>query len=380
MSQSEFDYLLTKEQKELRDIVRDFARNEVMPVCREAEKDATIPESLLKMSRELGLNLATVPAEYGGLGLNKFEYALLREELSYGDAGFSSRAFGFGFSPLQFAGTPEQIKFAAERMLGGGITCFALTEAAGSDAANMTTTATKVGDEYVLNGAKNFITNAEDADIIFTFAYTDKSLGAKGGVTAFMLPADTPGITIGKHEDKMGQRCVHVNPVYFDEVRIPEKFRLGEEGRGYRLAMDILGAGRPVAGASAVGVAQCALDHAITYAKERNVFGKPICKFQGISFMLADMDIKIQSARQMVWAACRSADAGHLNAKLASSAKCLAADTVMSVTSDAVQIFGGNGYSREYPVEKLMRDAKVFQIFEGTNQIQRMVVGSALTR
>lgn len=380
MAQSEFDYLLTPEFREVRDIVRDFAQNEVKPICREAEKDARIPEELLKRAQELELSMAAVPVEYGGMGLNKFEYAVLREVMAGGDAAFSSRAFGFGFSALQFAGTPEQCKYAAERLQGGGITCFALTEAAGSDAANMTSTARKVGDEYIFNGTKNFITNAEDSELIFAFAYTDKTKGSKGGVTAFMIPADTPGITISKHEDKMGQRCVHVNSMYFNEVRIPERFRLGEEGKGYPLAMSILSASRPAVGAVSVGIAQAALDEAIAYSKERVVYGKPICKHQGIGFMLADMEIKVQAARQVVWAACRSADAGHLNNKLSSAAKCFAADTAMSVTTDAVQIFGGNGYSREYPVEKLMRDAKVLQIYEGTNQIQRVIVSSALTK
>ncbi len=378
---NDYDFLLSDEQKDIRNLVRDFAQNEVKPACREAEKEAIVPEKLVKMANEMGLNLVTVPEEYGGLGFDNFTYAVIREELARGDAGFASRVFGFGFAPLKIAGTEEQKKWVADLMINGGILAFGLTESvSGSNAGAMQTTAKKVGGEYVINGGKTFITNGDCADVITIFAVTDKEKGAKGGVTAFLLPKDTPGFTVGPHEDKMGIRCVHTNSLYFDDMVLPEKYRLGEEGQGYQIAMKILDDSRPCTGSSAVGIAQAALDEAIAYAKERVVFGKPIWKHEGIGFILADMEMQTQAARQMVWGACRSADAGIVNKKLVASAKCFAGDTAMAVTTNAVQVFGGNGYSREYPVEKLMRDAKIYQIFEGTNQIQRVVISGALCR
>ena len=244
----------------------------------------------------------------------------------------------------------------------------------------MVTTARKVGDDYVINGGKTFITNGDCADLITIFAVTDKEKGTKGGITAFLLPKDTPGFTVGEHEDKMGIRCVHTNSLFFDDMVLPSKYRLGEEGQGYQIAMKILDNSRPCTAASAVGIAQAALDEAVPYAKERVVFGKPIWKHEGIGFLLADMEIQTQAARQMVWGACKSADAGIINKKLIASAKCFAGDTAVFVTTNAVQVLGGNGYSREYPVEKLMRDAKIYQIFEGTNQIQRVVISGQLCR
>jgi alkylation response protein AidB-like acyl-CoA dehydrogenase len=243
----------------------------------------------------------------------------------------------------------------------------------------MSTTARRDGDEYVINGSKNFITNGDCADVITVLAVTDKEKGAKG-ITAFLLPRDTPGFSYGPPEDKMGHRCVHVNSLFFDEVRIPAKYRLGEEGEGFKIAMKILNESRPVTAATAVGLAQQAMEEAIEYSKTRVVFGRPICENQGISFMLADMDMKINAARSMLWNVCRSADQGVLNRKLISEAKAFATDVAMEVTTNAVQVLGGNGYTKEYPVEKLMRDAKILQIFEGTNQIHRNIVAGSLLR
>ena len=375
---TDFDFMLTQDQIDLRDMVREFAQKEVKPTCRKLERDGIVPEDLVKKANDMGLNLVSLPTEYGGLGLDKFTYALIREQLAQGDAAFASRVFGFGWSPLKIAGNEEQKKWVAELMLNGGILAFALTESnAGSNVGAMQTTARKEGGEYILNGSKNFITSGGDADVVVTFAVTDKEKGSKGGVTAFLIPKGWPGFVTGAHEDKMGFRCVHTTTLFFDDLRLPEKYRLGEEGEGFQLAMKILDESRPACGASAVGIAQSAMDEALEYAKTREAGGKPIRKNQGITFMLADMEMQIQAARQLVWGACKAADAGHLNTKLIACAKCFAGDVAMQVTTNAVQVLGGNGYSREYPVEKLMRDAKIFQIFEGTNQIQRVVISAA---
>ena len=377
---NDYDFLLTQDQLDLREMVREFAQKAVKPTCRVAERDAIVPQDLVEQAMGMGLNLVSLPEEYGGLGLDNLTTAIIREELAKGDAGFASRVFGFGFAPVKIAGSEWQKRWVADIFLNGGIMGFALTESgAGSNAVAMSATARREGDEYILNGGKTFITNGDCADVIATFAVTDKEKGAKG-ITAFLLPKDTPGFTVGEHEDKMGIRCVHTNSLFFDEVRLPAKYRLGEEGEGFKIAMKILDNSRPCTGASAVGIAQAALDEAVAYSKTREVFGRPICDNQAIAFMLADMEIQVQAARQLVWGVCRSADAGIVNKKLVAIAKCFAGDTAMKVTTDAVQVFGGNGYTREYPVEKLMRDAKIYQIFEGTNQIQRMVISRQLLR
>ena len=380
MSMRDYDFMLTEDQRELRDLVSEFTQKEVKPVCREAEKTAAVPEELVRKAQEMGLHLVTLPEEYGGLGLDCMSYAIVREELARGDSGFASRVFGFGFEPLKLAGTEEQKQWAAGVMVQGGVIAFGLTESTGSDAGAMKTTARKVGNDYVINGGKTFITNGDCADIITIFAVTDKDKGVKGGITAFLLPRDTPGFSVGAHEDKLGIRCVHTNSLFFEDVVLSGKYRLGEEGQGYKIAMQILDNSRPCTAASAVGVAQAALDEAVAYAKERIVFGKAIWKHEGIGFLLADMEMRTQAARQMVWGACKCADAGIVNKKLACAAKCTAGDTAMYVAQNAVQVLGGNGYSREYPVEKLFRDAKIYQIFEGTNQIQRMIISGQLCR
>lgn len=373
---TDFDFMLTEDQIGLRDMVRKFAQEKVKPTCRALEREGEVPEDLVKEANSMGLNLVSLPEEYGGLGLDKFTYALIREQLAQGDAAFTSRVFGFGWSPLKIAGNDKQKEWVADLMLNGGILAFALTESqAGSNAGAMVTTARKEGDEYIINGTKNFITSGGDAAVVCVFAVTDKEKGSKGGVTGFLVPKDWPGFIVSGHEDKMGFRCAHTSTLFFDDMRIPSKFRLGEEGEGFKLAMKILDDSRPACGASAVGIAQSAMDEAITYAQTRAPGGKkPIIMNQGIGFMLADMEIQIQAARQLVWGVCKSADAGIVNKKLAACAKCFAGDVAMKVTTDAVQVLGGNGYSREYPVEKLMRDAKIYQIFEGTNQIQRVVI------
>lgn len=372
------DYMLTEDQKSLQGMVREFAQKEVKPICREAEKTAEIPWDLVRKAQSMGLHLLKLPEEYGGLGLSNFTYTLLREELAKGDVGFAATIFGFGFAPAEVAGNNAQKEMMAEIIRNGGFTAFALTEShSGSNAAAIRTTAKRDGDNYILNGSKCFISHGSFADITTVIAVTDGEKGTKG-MSAFLVPKGLKGFEAGKKEDKMGMRVANVVEQFFDEVRVPAKYRLGEEGEGFSIAMRILDRVRPTAGASAVGLAQSAMEAAIEYAKQREVFGHAIMDFQGISFLIADMEIQIQAARQLTWSVARAADAGVFDRKLSAIAKCFASDMAMKVTTDAVQVFGGNGYSKEYPVEKLMRDAKIFQIFEGTNQIQRTVIAKQL--
>ncbi|MCR4672995.1 MAG: acyl-CoA dehydrogenase family protein [Lachnospiraceae bacterium] len=375
----EFDFMLSEDQIDLRNVVRDWSQNKVMPACQKAEIDGNVPDELVREAFDMGLHLVTIPEEYGGLGMSNLTHAILREEVGRADGGFASRVFGFGWEPFEMTGTEEQKHMVADALIPGGIIGYALTEETGSDAVNMKTTAKKVGNQYVINGTKTFISNADSAEFFVLFAFTDKEKGPKG-MTAFLLPKDAPGLTRGLPENKMGNRCVHVCSLFLDDVVLDEKYRLGEEGQGYSLSMNILHRSRPCAAAVAVGIAEQALQEAIKYAKERVVFGRPIWQHEGIGFLLADMDMRVQQARQLVWAACKSLDAGIVNKKLSSEAKCAASDAAMFCAENAVQVMGGSGYMREYPVEKLMRDAKIYQIFEGTNQIQRLIVSGQLCR
>jgi len=376
------NYLLSNEQKDLQQLARDFAENEIKPVAKEADVNGEFPWDLYKKACELGFNLIQLPEKYGGLGLDTWTYAIIKEELARGDAGFATTigSCALAMKPVALAGNDYHMKMVADVITSGGLTAFGLTEAAsGSDAGSMKTTATKVGDEYILNGSKTFISNAGIADLYTIFASVDRSKGSRG-IAAFLVPKDTPGLSFGKPEDKMGIRTSHTADIILQDVKVPAKNMIGKENDGFKIALKTLDRTRPAAGASACGVAQAALDYAIAYSKERETFGKPICKHQAIAFMLADMEIQIQAARALTWHACRTIDAGVIDSKLFSAAKTFASDMAMKVTTDAVQILGGYGYSREYPVEKLMRDAKIFQIFEGTNQIQRLVVSGHLLK
>ncbi|QAT51198.1 acyl-CoA dehydrogenase [Caproiciproducens sp. NJN-50] len=359
-------------------MVREFADKEIIPTAKECEIDGTFPKELYRKAFEMGLTTYTLPEKYGGCGGDIFTYSLIKEELARGDAGFSGTVAGayMGIVPIKVAGNEYHWKIAADILTNGGLMSFALTEPnAGSDAAAVKTKYVKDGDSVVINGRKGFISNGEVSNLYTVFATSDSSLGAKG-IACFLVPRDTPGISIGKHEDKMGYRTSCTNDVVFEDVRIPLKNMIGAEGEGMSICKRSLGYTRPTAGAGAVGNAQYAYECAVEYSKVRTTFGRPICKNQGISFMLANMYMKLEAARQMVWYSCRCADAGIFDARLSSSSKAFAADAGMEVCTDAVQVLGGYGYSREYPVEKRMRDAKIYQIFEGTNQIQRMVIAS----
>jgi acyl-CoA dehydrogenase len=376
-------FALTDEQKALRELAREFAAKEIRP--KEAEYDATMhhPVDVIGKAHELGLMNLHVPEEFGGPGLGCFDGMLVGEELYWGCAGIgtSISANGLGAGPVIIAGSDEQKATWLAPLVDAPILCsFGLSEpGAGSDVASMKTRAVREGDEYVVNGSKTFITNAGYADWTVVFAKTDPKAGAKG-MSAFIVPMDAPGVTIEKHLDKMGQRSTDTSAFALQDVRIPVGNRLGEEGDGFKIAMETLDFTRPGTAVGAVGVAQAAYEHAVAYAKERVTFDVPIAMHQGVNFMIADMATEIEASRLLCWQAAWMLDQGYgRKATLYSSfAKRFAADTAMKVATDAVQVFGGYGYIKEYPVEKLMRDAKLFQIYEGTSQIQRLVIAKEI--
>ena len=375
-------YFLTEDQIVLRNMCREFAEKELKPIAAEYDRKGEFPMHVYKKIVDMGIHCMEIPEEYGGPGLDYITVAIMREELAKGDAGFNVTlgANNLGFKPLVVAGTEEQKRHFADVVIPGGFACFCLTEpGAGSDAGACRTTATKVGDEYIINGRKCFITNGGLANIMTVVASTDRSSGVKG-LSMFLVDADTPGVSVGKEEDKMGLRLSNTCDMIFEDVHVPAKNLIGKEGQGFKIAMKVLDRGRVGAAAVAVGIAQAAFEEAVKYAKQRITFGKPIIDNQAISFMLADMETQIQAARQLVMYACKIIDSETPDSKIGAMAKCFASDVAMRVTTDAVQVLGGYGYMRDYPVEKLMRDAKIFQLFEGTNQIQRMVIGNNIKK
>ncbi|MDR1193687.1 MAG: acyl-CoA dehydrogenase family protein [Peptococcaceae bacterium] len=373
-------FLLTEEQKALMKMCRDFMIKEVIPTSLDDDKAAHFNETAYKKAVEMGLHVLGLPEEYGGAGLDEVTFTLLQEQLHWGDAGFAN-AMGcaqFAYRPVAMAGTAAQKKKYADIIVPGGFGCFCLTEAnAGSDVAAAKTTARKVGDEYIITGNKHFITTNTLGNFYVVFAYTDKSAGPRG-MSAILVDAGAPGVTVGKKEDKMGIRQSPTGEIIFEEARAPAGNLLGKEGQGFKIAMETLNYARIDAAASAVGIAQRALELSIQYAKERVIFGKPIYQHQAMEFLIVDMAMRIEAARSLYLRAAGEVDAGNMDLKLCSYAKAFASDVAMKVTTDAVQVFGGFGYTREYPVEKLMRDAKIYQIFEGTNQVQRVVAGKEL--
>jgi acyl-CoA dehydrogenase len=372
-------FALSEEQKALRQLAREFAEKEIRPKAAGYDENSTHPVDVIAKAHELGLMNPHVPEEYGGLGLPGFDGMLIGEELSWGCSGMavSIVANTLGAGPVLLAGSDDQKREWLPPLLEEPILCsFGLTEPdAGSDVARIKTTAERRGDEYVLNGSKTFITNAGHAAWTVVFAKTDASKGHRG-LSAFIVPMDSPGVTVEKHLDKMGQRSTDTSAFSLQDVGVPAANRIGEEGDGFKIAMLTLDFTRPGTAAGAVGVAQAALDYSIEYAKERVTFDVPIAMHQGVNFLVADMATEIEASRLLVWQAAWMLDSGYgRRATLYSSfAKRFSADTAMKVTTDAVQIFGGYGYIKEYPVEKLMRDAKLFQIYEGTSQIQRLVI------
>ncbi len=377
------DYNYAPEQLEIREAVLKFAKSEMLPRAGEFDQKQTMPMEILQKAWELGFVNTCIPEEYGGAGFSTLDSVIISECLAYGCMGMNTAimANDLALLPIVLSGSDEQKKrFLTPFTESYKIAAFCLTEPGqGSDAASIKTTIKKDGDDYVLNGQKMWITNAGFADLFLVYATMDPSLKHKG-ITACVVEKGTPGIEIGKAEHKMGHRCSDTRGMTFNNVRVPAENILRQPGTGWEIAKKTLDHSRPLVAASALGGAQCAFDHAIKYAKERVQFGKPIAKHQAIQFMLADMAIKLENSRNLVHKAAWLLDEGKENTKIASFAKAYAADSCMEITTDAVQIFGGYGYSTEYPVEKLMRDAKLIQIYEGTSQIQRLIIAREILK
>jgi len=368
----------------MRKMVRDFAEAEVAPGAEERDEKEEFPLELWKKCGELGLTGIVFPEEYGGVGADYTSYAITIEELSRVDASLGvtiSAHTSLGSNPIYKFGTEEQKqKYLVPLATGEKMAAFGLTESmAGSDASATRTTAVKDGNEYVINGSKIFITNGYYADTYIVTAQMDKSKGHRG-IAAFIVEKGTPGFSFGKKEKKMGIRSSATYELVFEDVRVPAENLLGEEGQGFKIALTTLDYGRIGIAAQALGIAQGAFDQALKYAKERVQFGKPISQFQAIQFKLADMETQITAARLMVYKACELATAGKPVSQAAAMAKVFAAEVANYVTKEAVQIFGGYGYTREYPVERMMRDAKITEIYEGTSEIQRVVIANNILK
>jgi acyl-CoA dehydrogenase len=375
-------FSLTEEQKMIQQLARDFARNEIAPVAEHYDKSHEFAWPVVKKAQEMGLTAMTVPEKYGGLGLSLFEEILVSEELAWGCSGISSSigVNGLAYLPILVAGNEEQKQEYGSRMADGDMAGYCATEPeAGSDVAGIKTTAKKVGDDYIVNGNKMFITGGTVANYYTVFAYTDPSQ-RYNGMSCFIIDRDWEGVSVGKPFEKLGQHASDTAEVIFEDVKVPATHLLGQEGQGFLIAMKVFDRSRPGTSAGAVGVAQRALDESIRYAKERTTWGKPLWQHQVMGHMIADMAMEIEAARLLVWKSAWAIDAGVHNTTAAAFAKAYAADMCMRVTTDAVQVFGGYGYMSEYPVEKLMRDAKIYQIYEGTSQIQRNIVVRELFR
>ncbi|MFG1505629.1 acyl-CoA dehydrogenase family protein [Halobacteriovorax sp. GFR7] len=375
------NFELTSEQKEIRDLAMKFAKNEMMPKAGEYDEKAQMPLEILRKAWELGLVNTCIPAEYGGAGFSTIDSMIITEALAYGCLGMNTAimANDLALLPIVIGGNDEQKKkFLTPFTEDYKIAAFCLTEPGyGSDAAGIKTTIKDNGDHYLLNGNKMWITNAGYADLFVVYATTDTALKHKG-ITALVIDGKAEGIELGEKENKMGHRCSDTRAVTFTNVKVPKENILGGPGQGWPIAMATLNHSRPMVASSAVGGAQCAMDHAVKYAGERIQFGVPLSRHQAIQMMIADMGIEIEAARLLVQKAAWSIDNGKPNPELSSYSKAKAADMFMKVATDAVQVFGGYGYSKEYPVEKIMRDAKLIQIYEGTSQIQRLVIAKEI--
>ncbi|MBF8282153.1 MAG: putative acyl-CoA dehydrogenase short-chain specific [Anaerolineales bacterium] len=382
-SHNGISFALTEEQRMLQQLAWDFARTEIAPVAEHYDRTAEFPSPVIQKARAAGLINMNIPAEYGGGGASLIEECLVGEALAWGCSGISTSMMinNLAAIPVIVAGSEAQKKEWLGRMVQQGqLAAYAVTEpAAGSDVAGIQTTAVQRGDEYVLKGSKTFISNASHSDFFIVFAYTDKAKKYKG-LSAFIVERSRPGFSVSKKFDKLGQRASDTAEITLDGVAVPASQRLGREGDGFLIAMQVFDRSRPAVAAAAVGVAQRALDESLKYARERQAFGMPLVEHQAIGYMLADMAMNIEAARLLAWRAAWLVDQGQPNTKFAAFAKAFAADAAMKITTDAVQIFGGYGFMKEYPVEKLMRDCKVFQIYEGTSQIQRNIIARELAR
>ncbi len=378
------DYLLTEEQIMIRDLARQIAVEKIVPVRAELDEQNKFPRDIMKAIAQADLYSLFIPEEYGGLGKKSLELCIVVEELSKACLGVATTyaSSALGTYPILLYGSEEQKKkFLPDVASGKSLVAFGLTEAnAGSDASGIQTTAKLEGNEYVLNGTKQWITNGGEAELYTVIAITDKSKGPRGA-SAFIVEKGTPGFTFGKKENKMGIRASSTTELIFNNCRIPKENLISKQGMGFIIAMKTLDSSRTGVGAMGVGVAQGAIDESISFAKNRVQFGQPITSFQAIQHMFADMQTQTEAARALVYAVARFIDSGAKDFSRASAmAKLFGTDISMKVTTDAVQIMGGSGYMKEYPAEKMMRDAKILQIFEGANQIQRNVIALDMVR
>ena len=378
------DYFLSEDELEIKELSRKIAEEKIKPVRAKYDEENSFPWEIVEIFRQTDLFAVLVPEEYEGISGKVIDVVIVTEELSRvcGGIGLSLGGSGLGIYPILISGSEEQKhKYLPQIASGEKLAAFALTEAnAGSDAGGIETTAIKDGDHYILNGTKQWITNGGEAEIYTVFVLTDKSKGARGA-SCFIVEKGTEGFSFGKKEDKMGIRGSATRELIFDNCRVPKENLIGREGHGFMVAMKTFDKSRPMVAAQAVGIAQGAYEEAARYTKERRQFGKPISAFQAVQFMLADMATQIEAARALVMATARMIDAGAKRyAKESAMCKVFASDMAMKVTIDAVQILGGYGYMKEYPVEKMMRDAKITQIYEGTNQIQRSIIASNLLK
>ena len=378
------NYFLTEQQQEIVKLTREIGAKEIVPIRAKLDREEVFPRDLMKTLGDAGLMGVFVPEEHEGLGLGMMELCLVTEELSRACLGVSSTygAIALGTLPVLLGGSDEMKARVLPKVASGEwIAAFCLTEAeAGSDAFAMRSGAVKDGGDYVISGTKQWITNGGEADFYTVIAMTDPSRGGRGA-SAFLVEADRPGLSFGKREDKLGIRASATREVIFDGVRVPAANRIGREGTGFLVTMRTLERARVAVGAQGVGLAAAACDAAIAYASERKQFGKPIAAFQAVGHILADMAMRVEGARALLYAVARSIDGGEDEFAMESSmVKVIGSDVAMSVTVDAVQVFGGYGYMREYPVEKMLRDAKILQIYEGTNQIQRNEIAAGLVK
>jgi acyl-CoA dehydrogenase len=382
------DFEISENLRIMQDTIRRFVNQDLEPISQKVEEEDHIPEEIVQQMRELGLFGLAIPEEYGGLGLGTFGECLVYEELSKTNAAFRSRigtSNGIGSMGILFDGTEEQKqKYLPKVASGEWTSCFALSEPeAGSDAANIKTTAERDGDSFVLNGLKHFITNGDVADIATVIALTDKEKRTRGGITAFVIEKGTPGFSVGQIERKMGLRGSHTCELVFDNCRVPVAQVIGGEpliGQGFKTAMSVLDKGRLTMGACALGAAQKLLDLCTDYAKQRVQFGKPIAQFQSVGNMLADMATEIYAARQMLYHAAWLRDQGKKVIKEASMVKLFCTEMACRTSYNAVQIFGGSGYMKDFPIERFYRDLRLYTIYEGTSEIQRLVIARELTK
>ena len=375
------NFNLSSEQKMLRDMAHDFAENEIKPVAEHYDQSHEFPWPVVKKALEYGLLSVNVPEKYGGPGMSLLEEVILNEELAWGCSGIQTALMLNSLTslPIMIAGTEAQKEKYLGQLAEGVMGAYCLTEpAAGSDVAGIQAFAERKGDKYILNGTKTWITNAPVSDLFVVFAKTDRKERYKG-ISMFIVEREW-GVKTGLPLPKLGQHAAHTGEVFFEDVEVPVENRIGPEGTGFLTAMKVFDSSRPAVSSAAIGVARRALEEATEYAKTRMAYGKPIIAKQGVSFKLADMAIEVEAGRLLAQKAAWLLDNGHRNTTIAAYAKAFCADVAMKATVDAVQVFGGYGYSQEYPVEKLMRDAKIYQIYEGSSEVQRHIIARELSR